>query len=64
MEITNGELYQNSSLNFVLWREAGCCCRVAEFLLQTFLNKLKASNTLLNSTFYTLARKEFLSSHA
>jgi hypothetical protein len=36
MEITNGELYQNSSLNFVLWRAAGYRYQVAEFLLQTF----------------------------
>jgi hypothetical protein len=45
MEITNGEPCQNA----VFWRAAECHCQVAENSPAHFLNKLKASNTLLNS---------------
>ena len=34
MEITNGQTWQNSSQNSVLWRGVECHCQVAEYLLR------------------------------
>ncbi len=50
MEIPNGEPCQNA----VFWRAAECHCQVAENSPAHFLNKFKASNTLLNSAIKAL----------
>jgi hypothetical protein len=56
MEITNGKAFQNS----VLWRAAKCHCQLADLQRHIF-DRFKASNTLLNSTKYTIKRKEKIS---
>ncbi len=62
MEITNGQKWQNSSQNSVLWRRAKCHSQEAELLLHKYKkvkkSKFRASNTLLKSILVSL-RKHF-----
>ncbi len=60
-EISNGQLWQNSSQSSVLWRGAKCHGQVSEFLLsknKKIVSKFKASNTLFIKAEYAITRQE------